>query len=171
MKKMLIIGGIIACFATTAFASSWSTSISKDEMTGKSSAYANSVSVQPTKIMDFPYNDVKAWLGVGCDGKDEWAYIGFTTAPNLNGSDIRDGYNHIDTRIKVGNKVESVSLTQGWGSKALHFDYDKKIINEMKKANSILLELNWHGNNPVYFKFPLDGSSKALHEIEKECKK
>jgi len=50
--------------------------------------------------MSFPYNDVYAYLGIGCDGKSEWVYVGFNEAPNLNNDDTKDGYNLIQTRIK-----------------------------------------------------------------------
>ena len=57
---------------------SWGFSDSKDEMTGVVSWYASSPVAAPTKKMGFPYHDVEAWLGVGCDGKSEWAYVGST---------------------------------------------------------------------------------------------
>jgi len=171
MKKVLIIIGVIICFTTTTFASNWDTSISKDEMTGKGSAYASSSIISPTKTMGFPYGDVKAWLGVGCNNSSKWVYVGFTTAPNLNDTQTEDGYNIIETRIKINEKVENITLIQNWGSRFLHFENDKKIINDIEKANSILLELNWHGSGSVYFKFPLNGSSNALKRITKECKK
>ena len=43
----------------------WTQSTSKDEMTGKRSAYASSPIAIPTRKMGFPYSDTHAWLGVG----------------------------------------------------------------------------------------------------------
>jgi arsenate reductase-like glutaredoxin family protein len=68
----------------------WETSTSVDEMSGKHQAFARSPIVSPTKPMGFPYSDVQAWLGVGCDGSNEWAYIGFTESPNLLNTETRD---------------------------------------------------------------------------------
>ncbi|MEC7120143.1 MAG: zinc ribbon domain-containing protein, partial [Pseudomonadota bacterium] len=89
-------------------ASSWSITSSKDEMTGETSFFAVSESVAPTRPMDFPYSDVTAWIGVGCDGASEWAFFGFDQAPNLTGSETRSGYNLISTRIKWGDAIENI---------------------------------------------------------------
>ena len=120
--------------------------------------------------MAFPYGDTKGWLGVGCDGTSEWVYVGFTNAPNLNDTEIEQGYNLITTRIKWDDKVENISLTQDWGSKFLHFRDDSNIIQKITKSNSVLLELNWHGQGKTYFKFSLSKSSAALDKIRNECK-
>ena len=170
MKK-LILAGISIFLTTTVLATNWDTSISKDEMTGKGSAYASSPIISPSKRMEFPYSNVKGWMAVGCNKNTKWVYIGFTTAPNLNDTQTEDGYSTITTRIKIDDKVEYITLTQDWGSKFLHFQNDEEIINKIKKANSILLELNWHGSGSVYFKFPLNGSANALKKITNECRK
>jgi len=150
---------------------SWSTSISKDEMTGKLAAFAHSPISVPSKRMSFPYNDVNAWLGVGCDGDNEWAYIGFNSAPNLANDETEDGYNVINTRIRWNSKIENVVLTQDWGAKFLHFRNDSSAISKIVASSSALLELQWHGEQPTYFKFSLNGSSKALSEIRAKCLK
>ena len=89
----------------------------------------------------------------------------------LNNTQTEDGYNNISTKMKFNDEVESISLTQDWGSKFLHFQNDEKIIAKIEKANSLLLKLNWHGSGSVYFKFPLKDSSNALKKITKECTK
>jgi len=147
----------------------WETSVSKDEMTGDLSAYASSPITGPTKSMGFPYSDVKAWLGVGCDEKDEWAYIGFTESPNLNDTETKDGYNEIRTRIKWDENVKNIVLTQEWGAKFIHFLFDISAIELIEKSDSVLLELNWHGEGIVYFKFSLSGSSSAINKIRNKC--
>lgn len=150
---------------------SWGTSSSKDKMTGKKSSYASSPTVDATKRMGFPYSDVKAWLGVGCDATSEWAYIGFNKAPNLSDTETKDGYNLIRTRVKWGDKVVNVTLTQKWGASFIHFNDDKPAISNIVKYGSALVELKWHGEQGTYFEFPLKGSSAALKKIRKECSK
>lgn len=150
---------------------SWTHSTSKDEMTGKKMAFASSVSTTPTKLMSFPYHDTIAWLGVGCDGKTEWAFVGFNESPNLTDTDTEDGYNVIKTRIKWDGKVENISMTQKWGAKFIHFEKDRSIISKISKSKSVLLELHWHGEQPSYFDFPLKGSSAALKKIRELCAK
>ncbi|NLY91868.1 MAG: hypothetical protein GX081_09755 [Firmicutes bacterium] len=143
----------------------WTTSVSKDEMTEAETWYAFSPSVGPVKKMSFPYGDTKAWLGIGCDGEDEWVYVGFTVSPNLTGTTTRDGYDLIYTRIKWDDQIEDITLTQSWGSKFLHFTDDESVISKIAKSKSVLFELNWYGEGKVYFRFPLDGSAAAINKI------
>jgi hypothetical protein len=119
--------------------------------------------------MNFPYSDVKAWLGVGCDGSNEWAYIGFNKSPNLVDTETEDGYNTIRTRIKWNDSIQKVTLIQEWGASFIHFQNDRDAISKIVSSNSALLELKWHGQQATYFKFPLDGSSAALKSMRSKC--
>lgn len=147
----------------------WRTQSSKDEMTGKIQYYAASPSTSATKLMDFPYADTTAWLGVGCSADSEWVYFGFTNAPNLTNDENEDGYSYIDARVKWDDIIESTRLNQTWGEKALHFSVDDAAIVNILKANKVLLELEWHGNGATYFEFTLNGSTKSLNEIRSKC--
>ncbi|MCK7597208.1 hypothetical protein M0G74_07965 [Microbulbifer sp. CAU 1566] len=149
---------------------SWASSTSKDEMTGELQAYASSPTIGPKKQMTFPYQGVNAWLGVGCDIDSEWAYIGFSGAPNLSDTQTEDGYNLIRTRLKWDDEVEEAVFTQKWGAKFLHFRNDTDVLKKMAAANKALLELQWHGQQPVYFEFTLRGAGKAIGEIRSQCK-
>lgn len=150
---------------------SWSTSTSKDEMTGKFSAYAHSPKAKPSKKMSFPYSDVYSYIGIGCDSDSEWVYFGFNGAPNLTKDETKDGYNSIKTRVRWDKEVEDVALTQDWGSKFIHFRNYSSAISSISASKTALLELQWHGQQPVYFNFTLNGSSKALSEIRALCSK
>jgi len=143
----------------------WTTSTSRDEMTGERSCYAASPRTGPQKAMGFPYGDVQAWLGVGHDSDDEWAYVGFSESPNLTDTETKDGYNVITTRIKWDDEIETVSLIQEWGAKSLHFRYGTAAIAKMARSNTVLLELNWYGQGKTYFQFSLNGSSAAIREV------
>lgn len=148
----------------------WSTQVSVDEMTGKKQAYATSVRVAPTKRMEFPYADVEAWMGVGCDGSSEWAYFGFSSAPNLIKDKTEDGYNVINTRVKWGNTIQKTRLIQEWGAKSIHFSNKAAAIAKIAGSSSVMLELNWHGQGSVNFQFPLEGSSAAIQDMRAKCK-
>jgi hypothetical protein len=89
----------------TKAAGDWETSVTKDEMTGEKAYFAQSKNTSPTEKMDFPYHNVEAWLGIVCNGKKERAGIGFTESPNLVNTDIHDGYNLVNARIKWDDKV------------------------------------------------------------------
>jgi len=148
---------------------SWVTSISKDEMTGKFTAYAHSPPVYSSKKMEFPYHDVRSWMGIGCDARNEWVYFGFSTSPNLTKDETKDGYNLIRTRIKWDDNIENISLTQDWGAKFLSFRNDSDAIKKISVSSNALLELQWHGEQATYFKYSLNGSSKAISEIRAKC--
>ena len=147
----------------------WDVTSDKDEMTGEVSAYCSSKFASPTERMDFPYSDVKGWLGVGCDGDSERAYVGFTTAPNLANTTTEDGYNRISTRIKFDDEVEQITMTQDWNSKFIHFRNDSDIIEKFMTANTILLEMNWYGEGKTYFRFSGSGSTRSITQIRQSC--
>lgn len=148
----------------------WSTQVSVDEMTGKREAYATSVRVPPTKRMDFPYADVKAWMGVGCDGSSEWAYFGFSSSPNITNDKTESGYNVINTRVKWDDSIQNTRLIQEWGAKSIHFSNKAAAIAKIAGSSSVMLELSWHGQGSVNFLFPLEGSSAAIQEMREKCK-
>ena len=147
----------------------WRTTSSTDEMTGKVTVYAASKTTYPVPTMKFPYSDVDSWIGVGCDGKNEWVYFGFSNDPNLTNTSTEDGYSAINTRLKWDDKVENVNLTQSWGSRFIHFSDDKKALINLKSAKAVKLELQWHSQDKVYFNYSLKGSSKAIQEIRQKC--
>ena len=166
-KRIIII--ILILILTFSFAVSgegqWNTFTSEDEMTESKIWFANSPYVSPTEKMDFPYGDVEASLHVGYDGEREWAYIAFRDTPNIMNSEPGDGYNIIYTRIKWDDEIENIKLTQKWSSRFIHFKDDENIISNIINSNTALLELDWYGEEEVYFKFPLDGSAAAIEKI------
>jgi len=147
----------------------WSNRTSKDVMTNKFQAFASSPRAASKTDMEFPYQGTVGWLGIGCDTNSEWAYFGFTNQPNITNDETEDGYNLIETRIRWDDQVQDVVLIQTWGAKFLHFKNDTAAILKIASSNSVLLELNWHGQKPVHFEFTLRGSSKAIQELRNAC--
>lgn len=147
----------------------WTTSASKDEMTGQLNHYAQSQSVCAQKRMSFPYAGTKAWLAIGCDGKTEWAYIGFTVSPNLLSTSNAYGHEWVAARIRWDDYVEDVTLTHEYGSTFLHFTNDPVAIIRIAQANSALLEVNWYGQWRTCFRFSLRGSSAAIRKMRLAC--
>jgi hypothetical protein len=122
--------------------------------------------------MGFPYGNVTGWIGFGCDGDDEWVYIGFSEAPNLLDTEAQNGgYSTFSTRIRWNDKVEQVHMMQEWGAKFLHFQNDAAVISKMISAAKVLLELSWYGAGNVYFEFSLDGSTDAITNSRAACGK
>lgn len=167
--KSLIASTLILLIPLSLIFGQWTTSVSKDEMTGKKSCYASSPSTSATQKMDFPYSDVRAWLGVGTNGSSEWTYIGFSQAPNIANDETKDGYSRIETRIKWDDKIETVSLRQDWGSSFIHFYTDNYIIEKIAQSSTVLLELDWYGEGSTFFRFSLRESAAALAKIRNSC--
>ena len=165
-NKIIIFVVLLVLFASFGVSASqeWSISSEKDEMSEEISWYANSPTVTATEEMGFPYKGTKAWIGVGYDGDNTWAYFGFTNQPNITNDDTKDGYNVIPVRIKFDDDIKKTFLRQDWGSKFLHIR-NKNLIEDIKKHKTLLLELKWHGEDEVYFEFPLNGSADAINKI------
>ena len=147
----------------------WDVNISKDEMTGEIKAFAHSPVTYPKKRMSFPYHDVRTWMGVGCNKNSECAYFGFSDSPNISNDENQDGYSIIKTRIKWDEKIEDIRLTQDWGDKFLNVKNDAQVISQIESANSIMLELKWHGEQSVHFEYSLKVSKKAISDIRSKC--
>lgn len=149
----------------------WTTSTSKDEMTGKFSAHASSPTASPKEKMSFPYHDVVSWMGIGCNGEKEWAYIGFSDAPNLTNDETKNGYNLVTVRMKWDDKVFETPLRQEWGSKFLGFESESWAISHIAASSTGMLELRWYGEQPTYFEYSFNGSTRAIQEIRAKCAK
>ncbi|MCL1124138.1 hypothetical protein [Shewanella surugensis] len=67
-------------------------------------------------------------------------------------------------------KVHALSLKIRRGGEFIHFDGRDGFISNIASSNKALLELQWQGQQPTYFEFSLNGSSKELSEIKKSCK-
>lgn len=150
---------------------SWSTYSSADEMTGKVWHVATSPSVSPTEPMGFPYADVMSWITVGCNKESIWAYFSFSQAPNIANDETKSGYNLISTRIKWGENVSRVKLTQNWGGSAIHFQEGAAAIAKLRASSTVMLELDWYGQLMPRFSYSLNGSSAAISEIMDKCRK
>lgn len=162
----ILMGAVISAFAlflASSAGAQWRGWSETDEMSGEEVFYTNSPSVKATKDMSFPYHDVVSWLGTGCNSKGEqWAYIGFSEEPNLNTADIQSGYNLVRTRIKWDDEITHTTLSQEWGGKFLRWTDDARVIDKMKVGNTVLLELNWHSNGRIYFRYSLAGATEAM---------
>ncbi|EQC47606.1 hypothetical protein [Bacteriovorax sp. Seq25_V] len=154
------------------FIPSWEMSTSKDDMTGEKSYYASSPKAKAISRMSFPYSDVESWMAVGCKNSKTWVYFGFSNAPNLNNTETHDGFNTFNSRIKWDNSLETTSFYQKWGEQFLSFnnlDYDAE--SKIKNHSSVMLDLDWHGQNKAIFRYSLKGSTKALKNVYSKCGK
>jgi hypothetical protein len=173
---MKLVIGIVAVFffglaSPPTYAQQWDHFTSKDEMTGELKAFATSPRSSPTQPLGFPYHNFRGWLGFGCDRQNEWAFIGFTTSPNLTSTEPHSGgYSAFSTRIRWDDSVQSARMMQQWGDRFLLFRDDAAAITSMMNARTVLLELSWYGSGNIYFHFSLDGSTDAINGARTACR-
>ena len=92
----------------------------------------------PFSPMRFPYQDVVGVAGIACDSG---AYFRFSTAPNLVGREIHDGYNSINFQVRFDDKpVEWVRFTQERGSDQLALG-EEAAKTGLLDRNTMLLEI------------------------------
>ncbi len=140
-------------------------------MTGKRQAFARSPIIAPTRTMSFPYTSTQAWLGFGCDGDNEWTYVGFSSQPNLVNTETEEGYSVFSARVKWDDQLETMRFSQKWGDSFLHFQDDQAAISHMTTAGTVLLELEWYSAGQVYFRFSLQAASAAIAKARAACVK
>nr|WP_136251800.1 hypothetical protein [Ningiella ruwaisensis] len=147
----------------------WRYFSSKDKMTGEESHFISSASTGSMKPMDFPYTDVTSWIGIGCKAGELWSYFGFSEAPNLTGDKTEDGYSTSESRLRVGETLGSVRLSQTWGDRFLNVFNDTAFINSLSGVDDVMLELSWHGNGKVHYKYLMIDFEKRLVELKEKC--
>lgn len=132
-------------------------------MSGVVTWYAGSPKTTSNNPMSSPYyNGTTTSLIVGTDGFSEWAYISFNNEPIINNTESEDCYNAFTTRVKWDDDISHMDFTKEWGSTFVHFVEDKNAITKIVQNNKVLLEIDWYGEDKVYFEFTLNGSADAL---------
>ena len=121
---------------------------------------------KPTKPIGAPYRGTKAVAGLVCGDSPREAYLRFTAAPNLARGQTRSGYNELRMRVRFDQEpAREVRAEQAWGSQQLSMAGDS-LREDILRASAMLVEVPWHGQGNVYFRFSLAGSRKAF---ERQC--
>lgn len=148
----------------------WYQTSELDEMTGETSYFAHSPSTTPTKPLAFPHHKMRAWLGFGCKGSQEWAYIGFNIAPIPSNKSTKNGYDSVIAEMKWDSRIEQVRLIHRWSSDFIGFDDDASAIRNLVSAKSAMLGLDFHGDGRRNFAFDLTGSSQEIKSARNNCR-
>lgn len=131
----------------------WSTYAHRTDLENKKQASVRSKTVPSDLPMDFPYNNTKSEMVIAKDEHSTWAYIEFTTPPNIVGDETKDGYNIIKANVYIDGVKETATLTQEWGSKILYFKYPNWLVKKLKSSNSFRINIRWHGNPEAVWSF------------------
>ena len=148
----------------------WKSHIMKDEMSGEKTFYTFNDKVKSTRSMSFPYNKTNSFIALMCKKNRITFSFLFNVAPNISNAEIiTKNFNNIKTRIKFGEKITDVELLQKWGGKQVSLRNYEQYLPDLKNSDELLLELDWHGEGKVYFKFPTKGFSIALEDLKNKC--
>lgn len=171
MRSIIVLLAALVALASAppAAAQRWDYRQSQDEMTGEMRIFTTSPLRAPKHSLGFPYQNLKAWLGVGCKAGSEWAYVGLTSTPILSNTETHSGYVTFSPRIRWDDRVETVDMIQEWGKQSLHFKDGKAAIWNMMTAKEVLLELEWYGSGQIYFSFPLANSEATIRKALTRC--
>ena len=120
--------------------------------------------------MNSPYTETECFLTVANYDSYIAVIIIFNNRPNINDTKTEDGYNLIKTRVKFGEDIEYITMTQEWGSRTLVIAFDslkdkEDFIIKLKEHDEMLLELKWYGQGSVYFPIQLNGSTKFINKV------
>ncbi len=151
--------------------SAWTVFESTDEMTGKTSVYLSSENGTTTRPMDFPYTGTRSSINLGCNANDIWSYFWFSSKPNISNDLTESGYSRSKSRIRFDNTLDTISLTQEWGSKFMHVTYENWFIDKLKQRKTVKLELNWHAQNNTIFEYNVHGFVPAYTNFKQKCSK
>lgn len=170
MKVLFATFAVILISFSAAAEEVWKNYSKKDEMSGEQSFYTYTNKIKPTRTMSFPYQNTTSFIALMCSKKRVTFSFLFNIAPNLNNKEtVVKNYDSIKTRIKFGEKINNVDLLQRWGGKQITLRNNEQYLADLNISDELLLELDWHGDGKVYFKYTITGFSKAYEDLKTRC--
>ena len=158
MKKIMM-AAAAAMVATPAMAADWKVKTEIDEFDGTSSTYLISQEqVKPTKELDWPYKNKKAYMYYDCNSN---RFVINTKASNLTGGTYSSDSQIYDVRMKIdGNKATYGLITQRYGSDFLTIDINtsRKMV---KGTDEFLIQLPHYSDGNRVWKFDISGFDKG----------
>lgn len=147
----------------------WSQTHSVGELTQELSYFAVSPRVSPRFAMAFPYNEVTASLGFGCNRTEQWLYIAFSEPPNFANARSGEKSNQLQSSIRFDDDVADYDLTQVFGARFVHFKDDPLVLERILGSSSMSFTVEWHEEGNIHFNFPLAGSAQAIASTQQKC--
>ena len=94
--------------------------------------------------MQYPYNQILASIGFGCDKSDEWMYVAFSEAPNIANVESDEELNIFSANISFDNQPHEYAMTQKFGARFLHFMDDDWVSAKITESSSMTFAVNWY---------------------------
>ena len=138
-----------------------------DPMDGSTRSAIQSPMAAPMEGMGFPYTGTKSAAAILCgDGGITGVAFGFTNAPNLVGGSLLDGHRSFMLRVRFDDDpLMRWQFVHEWGSRLIFSGHRLHVLAaRMQAARTMLLELPWHGQGNVVFRYDLTGSRAAVEE-------
>ena len=152
----------------------WYVSYGEDRITGERTWTASSGPVYPEDELGDRRSGAEGWIGFFCDRSGEGAFLGFSSVPNLiAGSGRRElPVPHSRVRTRWNQDAIVMMLRHEPGSATLEF-VDSADVNAVRlpdESRSVLIELPWHDEELVYFRYSLEASSGPIKKVRSECR-
>jgi hypothetical protein len=119
--------------------------------------------------MQYPYNQITASIGFGCDKSAEWMYVAFSEAPNIANVESDEELNIFSANISFDNQPHEYAMTQKFGARFLHFMDDDWVSAKITESSSMTFAINWYQEGMARFDFPLTGSAAAIESARQKC--
>lgn len=158
--------------------SNWRVNAKMNERYGEPEATAYLRSIKPATPLNYPYEDLKATLSVGCDpGFYVKTYIIFNKPANLGSiSYDEDGDRYQYVELKFDDKVVSGKLFHRNGHRAVHVYVEPNpwtakrfdMPAMLSKHSKLSMYISWYGGGS-YFDFPLEGAARAMEQMQSVC--
>lgn len=149
--------------------SKWSETSSTGKLTQEMSYFAVSARTSPVLRMSYPYNQLTASIGFGCDRAEQWMYVAFSEPPNIANAQTEEELHRFVSKIRFDGKTQEFEATQAFGSRFVHFKDDTLILMTLLKSSSMSFEVDWHREGFVNFEFPLAGSAQMIDNARTKC--
>lgn len=148
---------------------SWFESSSTGKLTQELSYFAVSARTAPKLRMAYPYNQLTATIGFGCDKSEQWMYVAFSEPPNFANTETEEELHRFVTKIMFDEQSAKYEATQAFGSRFIHFREDALVLENLLQANHMVFEVDWHREGFVQFQFPLSGSADIIKKTQSKC--
>lgn len=161
--------------------SGWSTSSTTDVMTEVKSYHAISNQTGPIENLKFPYGDVKSYISFSCQPSNGFQIYFVFNKTNIPGMRYKNGDKYIDAKVKFDNNIQTYPLlfVEGINDSLyftndsdpvlnLFYSLDRTLAVRLLESKSMLLELEYHNNGYVHFRYDLNGSD-AIKKTLLDC--
>ena len=157
--------------ANGAGTSGWEVEHGTDRITESMVWYAFSRTVRPESATSPTLRRLKSRIEVECSADSEWVGGALSEKAQLQGSQsmLFGEKRFAEMRTRWNNTPVTMTFDYVPGSRYLRFQEHDVVLEWLKSAETLLIELRWANDEWVYFRFSLSGSRDAIEQVWREC--